>query len=85
LPVRNRAQDIFLQVRTKLNNFFGMVSGTEPAATATEGQKILMMTVRATDTGKALRKVTALKIALHNFRDYWSKKTIFAYIRIIIL
>jgi hypothetical protein len=53
LPERNRVQDIFLQVQTELNNFLGMATGTELAATATEGQQKLVMTVRAADTGEA--------------------------------
>ena len=68
--MRNRVQNIFLQVQTELDNFLGMETGTEPAAPATEGKKKLMVTVRAADTGEAFGKVAALKITLNDLGDY---------------
>ena len=69
MPVRNRVENIFLQVQTELDNLLGMATGTEPAATATEGKKELMVAFRAADTGEAFRQVTALEISPDDFQD----------------
>jgi len=70
----------FLQMQTELDNFLGMSTGAEPAAPATEGQKILMMTVRAADTGKAFGQITAIEILLNDLRDYRTEVTEFTHI-----
>ncbi len=46
----------------ELNPHFGMTTGAEPAAPATEGEQVLPAAVGATDTGKALSQVTALEV-----------------------
>ena len=68
-----------------MNNFFRMTTGAEPTPPTTEGKKILVMTVRATDTSKAFSQITALEIPLHDFWNYWTEVTIFPYTGIIIL
>ncbi len=67
-------------MQTELDNLLGVATGTEPAATATEGQKILMMTVRATDTGEAFSQVAALEISLDDFGDYRTEIAEFTHI-----
>ena len=54
LPMWNRVEDIFPKYLAKLDDFLRMAAWTEPAAPAGKGEQVLVMAVRATDTGEAL-------------------------------
>ena len=62
-----------------------MTTGTEPTTPTAEGKKILVMTVKATDTCKAFSQIAALEIPLHDFWNYWTEVTIFPHTGMIIL
>ena len=80
MPVRDRVHDIFLQAQTKLDNFLGVATRAEPTAPATEGQKKLVVAVRAKDTGEAFSQVAALEISLDDFLDYRTEISEFPHI-----
>ena len=54
-----------------------MATGAEPAPPTAEGQKKLMVTVRAADTGEAFSQIATFQITPDDFRDYRTKVTEF--------
>ena len=54
MTVRDRIENGFLEVVTKLDHFFVMAGRTEPASSATESKEIFVMAVRAFNAGEAL-------------------------------
>ena len=74
--MRNRIENCFLQMMTKLNHFLVMTTGAKPATTTAVRQDELTMAIGAFNTGEALVKIPAFKILSHNMRDYRAVKPI---------
>jgi hypothetical protein len=74
--MRYRIKNRLFEMTAKLNYFFVMTGGAEPASSATEREKIFMLTIRAFDTGEALMQITAFKIFINYMRYSRSVKSI---------
>lgn len=76
LPMRYGIKNRLFEMMAKLNYFFVMTGGTEPASSADESKEIFVLAIRAFDTSKALMQIAAFKIFINYMRYNRSVKAI---------
>jgi hypothetical protein len=64
--MRHGIKNRLFEVMAELDHLFVVAAGTKPAPSATEGEQILVLTVRTSYSGKALMKIATFKVFLDN-------------------
>jgi hypothetical protein len=72
-----KEEDTVMQMAAKLNHLFAMAGWAKPATSTTEGEEILMVTIRAAHTCEALFKVTTFKVLPDYMGNYRAEEAIF--------